>query len=167
MADQNAGSCAEDGVSMTPSMHLSALVLSFSDRPDAESIKLALDTAFSLGHSFGIERAADVVDQCNREGPYNAIGAAKRIRSLQVVEVWNIFARWKWGWRSGMVVDPIAQLAIREERMTAALQHLCAPIPSTRGMGPKDRAQRLHAELERRIGIATKALDTKDNTPGA
>jgi hypothetical protein len=66
-----------------------------------------------------------------------------------------------------MVVDPIVQLAIREERLTTSLQHLCAPAPSTKGMGPKDRAQRLHAELERRIGIATKAIDTKDNTPGA
>jgi hypothetical protein len=28
------------------------------------------------------EEAAGVVDQCNREGPYNAIGAAKRIREL-------------------------------------------------------------------------------------
>ncbi len=29
-----------------------------------------------------IERAASVVDQCNHEGPYNAIGAASRIRAL-------------------------------------------------------------------------------------
>jgi len=72
---------------MTPSMHLSALVLSFSDRPDADEIRLALNRAFSLGHEFGIERAADVVDQCNREGPYNAIGAASRIRALKVAEV--------------------------------------------------------------------------------
>ena len=28
------------------------------------------------------EEAAAVVDQCNREGPYNAIGAASRIRAL-------------------------------------------------------------------------------------
>jgi hypothetical protein len=27
------------------------------------------------------------VDQCNKEGPYNAIGAASRIRALDVVEV--------------------------------------------------------------------------------
>jgi len=72
---------------MTPSMHLSALVLSFSDRPDADEIRLALNRALSFGHEFGIERAADVVDQCNREGPYNAIGAASRIRALKVAEV--------------------------------------------------------------------------------
>jgi hypothetical protein len=30
----------------------------------------------------GVEAAAQVVDQCNREGPYNAIGAAARIRAL-------------------------------------------------------------------------------------
>jgi hypothetical protein len=29
-----------------------------------------------------IERCAQVVDECNREGPYNAIGAASRIRAL-------------------------------------------------------------------------------------
>ena len=72
---------------MTPSMHLSALALSFSAEPHAEAIRLALDRAFSLGHEFGLERAADEVDRCTREGPYNAIGAAKRIRALKVVEV--------------------------------------------------------------------------------
>ena len=30
-----------------------------------------------------LEEAADVVDQCNREGPYNAILAAKIIRALK------------------------------------------------------------------------------------
>lgn len=29
-----------------------------------------------------IEEAAAIVEQCNREGPYNAIGAAPRIRAL-------------------------------------------------------------------------------------
>lgn len=29
-----------------------------------------------------LREAAAVVDQCNREGPYNAIGAAPRIRAL-------------------------------------------------------------------------------------
>jgi hypothetical protein len=32
------------------------------------------------------ERCAQVVDQCNREGPYNAIGAASRIRALELEE---------------------------------------------------------------------------------
>ena len=76
---------------MTPSMHLNAIVLSFSGHPDVEAIRLALEQAFSLGHEFGIERAAAVVDQCNREGPYNAIGAAKRICALQVNERKEIF----------------------------------------------------------------------------
>lgn len=30
-----------------------------------------------------IEAAALMVDECNREGPYNAIGAASRIRDLK------------------------------------------------------------------------------------
>ena len=30
-----------------------------------------------------LEEAAQIVDHCNREGPYNAIGAAKRIRALK------------------------------------------------------------------------------------
>jgi len=30
-----------------------------------------------------LEEAAQVVDQCNREGPYNAIGAASRLRALR------------------------------------------------------------------------------------
>lgn len=71
---------------MTPSMHLNGLILSFEGHPNKDEIKLALNRAFSLGHEFGIERAADLVDLCNREGPYNAIGAAKRIRALRVVE---------------------------------------------------------------------------------
>ena len=70
----------------TPSMQLSGLIRSFKCNPEARSIELALNKAFSLGHEFGIERAADLVDTCNREGPYNAIGAAKRVRALQVVE---------------------------------------------------------------------------------
>lgn len=30
-----------------------------------------------------IEAAAKIIDECNREGPYNAIGGAKRIRELK------------------------------------------------------------------------------------
>ena len=30
-----------------------------------------------------IEAAASIVDECNREGPYQAIAAAKRIRKLK------------------------------------------------------------------------------------
>lgn len=70
---------------MTPSMHLAAICASYVGI-DAEKIKYDLRRAFSLGHSFGLERAANLVDQCNHEGPYNAIGAAKRIRALEVIE---------------------------------------------------------------------------------
>lgn len=45
-----------------------------------------------------------------------------------------------------------------EVRMIAALEQLGAPIPSTKGMDPRARAQRLHAEMERRIRIAREAL---------
>jgi hypothetical protein len=44
------------------------------------------------------------------------------------------------------------------ESMRAALARLSRPIPSTKGMAPKDRAQRLHSDLERRIAIARDAL---------
>ena len=73
---------------MTPSMHLSAIKASYTgDMPSVQMIHHDLERAFALGHEFGIERAAAVVDQCNREGPYNAIGAASRIRALVVAEV--------------------------------------------------------------------------------
>lgn len=35
-----------------------------------------------LARKEAFEEAAQVVEQCNREGPYNAIGAAPRIRRL-------------------------------------------------------------------------------------
>ena len=72
---------------MTPSMHLSAIKATYTHLPDGQAICHDLERAFALGHEFGIDRAADVVDQCNEEGPYNAIGAASRIRALRVEEV--------------------------------------------------------------------------------
>ena len=57
-----------------------------------------------------------------------------------------------------MAPDPVQLLAERADAMTLALRRLAAPIPSTKGMGPKDRADRLHAELERRIADAKQAL---------
>ena len=39
--------------------------------------------AFQAQWNEALEAAALVVDQCNREGPYNAIGAASRIRDLK------------------------------------------------------------------------------------
>lgn len=72
---------------MTPSMHMSAIKAKYANQPGADAIIFDLERTFALGHEFGIERAADVVDQCNREGPYNAVGAASRIRALRVVSV--------------------------------------------------------------------------------
>ena len=72
---------------MTPAMHLSAIKAAYASAKDREAIWHDLERAFSLGHEFGLERAAEVVDRCNREGPYNAIGAASRIRVLTVEEV--------------------------------------------------------------------------------
>jgi hypothetical protein len=72
---------------MTPAMHLSAIKAAYAHQPDCEAICHDLERAFSLGHEFGIDRAARVVDECNREGPYNAIGAASRIRKLTVEAV--------------------------------------------------------------------------------
>lgn len=71
-------------------MRLSELKAVFARKPGGISICEALERAFSLGHEFGIERGASVVDQCNKEGPYNAIGAAKRIRALKVEEVKSV-----------------------------------------------------------------------------
>lgn len=73
---------------MTPAMRLSEIKASYGSYAGlAEMIHHDLERAFALGHEFGIERAAAVVDQCNKEGPYNAIGAASRIRALVVSEV--------------------------------------------------------------------------------
>jgi hypothetical protein len=69
---------------MTPAMHLSAIKASYAHKYGAAAICHDLERAFALGHEFGVERAAAVVDQCNREGPYNAIGAASRIRALAI-----------------------------------------------------------------------------------
>lgn len=69
---------------MTPSMHLSAIKAAYASNVDAETVHYDLERAFALGHEFGVERAAQVVDQCNKEGPYNAIGAASRIRALKI-----------------------------------------------------------------------------------
>lgn len=71
---------------MTPSMHLSAIIASYAGANNKERIRHDLERAFALGHEFGLERSAALVDQCNREGPYNAIVAAGRIRALKVVE---------------------------------------------------------------------------------
>jgi Protein of unknown function (DUF2384) len=46
----------------------------------------------------------------------------------------------------------------RAERIERAMNALTFSVPNTKGMGPKDRALRLHAELERRIALAKDAL---------
>jgi hypothetical protein len=55
--------------------------------------------------------------------------------------------------------DTIIVKPTREELMRQALGRLSAPVPSTKGMDPRTRADRLHAELERRIAIAKAARD--------
>lgn len=35
-----------------------------------------------MEHVTTLKEAAELVDQCNREGPYNAIGAGSRLRAL-------------------------------------------------------------------------------------
>ena len=71
---------------MTPAMHLHAIMASYAVNQviSPAQIRLDLERAYALGHEFGIERAAAVVDQCNQKGPYNAVGAAKRIRALRI-----------------------------------------------------------------------------------
>jgi hypothetical protein len=46
----------------------------------------------------------------------------------------------------------------RADRIERAMNALTHPVPSTKGLGPKDRADRLHAELERRIALAKESL---------
>lgn len=72
---------------MTPSMRLSQIVQHYRRHPDRDQISRDLDEAFSLGHEFGLLRAADEIDHANRKGPYDAIGGAKRIRALEVHRV--------------------------------------------------------------------------------
>ena len=52
-----------------------------------------------------------------------------------------------------MIITPT-----REEQLVTALRQVAMPIPGTKGFNPKERAQRLHAELERRIQIAKDVL---------
>lgn len=56
------------------------------------------------------------------------------------------------------MTDPVIMRPSREQLLEQALLRLTGHIPSTKGMDPKTRAQRLHAELERRIALAKDAL---------
>lgn len=49
----------------------------------------------------------------------------------------------------------------REERIERIMWVLAHGVPGTKGLGPRDRANRLHAELERRIALAKSALGLK------
>jgi len=61
--------------------------------PEAERVKLRFEArewliawlkeGIGCDRDEVIERCAAVVDRCNREGPYNAIAAAPRIRALK------------------------------------------------------------------------------------
>lgn len=62
-------------------------------------------------------------------------------------------------------MDAVERMAKNHDRYLSALGQLMAPIPGTKGMGPQDRAQRLHAELERRIKIAVTAVMPKIADP--
>lgn len=52
------------------------------DMDEVEMLQLIADHRITA-RSEALEEAAKLVDQCNREGPYNAIGAAKQIRALK------------------------------------------------------------------------------------
>lgn len=73
----------------TPSMRVIALLREWKDHPEFEAIDRAIEEAFTLGHEFGLVRAADVVDQCNRDG-HPAIMACRFIRQLKVERVQHV-----------------------------------------------------------------------------
>jgi hypothetical protein len=64
---------------------------------DAATLTVTLDEAAILAaledtRREALEEAASIVDQCNLEGPYQAIGAASRIRYLAepIVSAWPV-----------------------------------------------------------------------------
>lgn len=61
--------------------------------------------------------------------------------------------------RERFAPGPLICRAEEDDLLRMALLKLARPTPSTKGMDPKARAQRLHAELERRIKIAITALN--------
>lgn len=54
---------------MTPAMHLHAIIASYAGHKQSRQIRYDLERAHGLGQEFGTERAAQVVDHCNKEGP--------------------------------------------------------------------------------------------------
>ncbi len=59
----------------------------------------------------------------------------------------------------------IEALDAENARLRAALDTLLGWTPNTKGMDPKARAQRLHAEFERRTAAARAALAPQEPTP--
>ncbi len=61
-------------------------LLTLSPAPEGDGLQSAgqhPSTGWREGRDAGLEEGAAMVDRCNREGPYNAIGAADRIRALK------------------------------------------------------------------------------------
>ncbi len=60
---------------MTPSMLLSSIKASYSGHSESvETVHRDLERAFTLGHQFGLDRAAEIAD----------LESAKRIKNLKV-----------------------------------------------------------------------------------
>ena len=57
---------------------------------------------------------------------------------------------------------PVIAYAARAARIESAMLRLTQHVPSTKGYGPKDRAEFLHAELEGRRALAKEALRFHD-----
>jgi hypothetical protein len=57
-------------------------------------------------------------------------------------------------YRAQTWIEPASDVEVLRRALSAA----CSPIPSTKGMSPKERAQRLHAEMERRIAAGRLVL---------
>lgn len=71
---------------MTPSMRLSDIVRRYKDHIHRKGIIDDLNEAFSLGHEFGLARAAEAVD----DFAYRQGDAARHIRTLKVERVKDV-----------------------------------------------------------------------------
>jgi len=78
---------------MTPSMRLSDIVRKWRltlDRSAFEAIKPDIGEVFALGHEFGIERAAQFLEE--NKG-LAGVAAARRIRALRIERVKPVATR--------------------------------------------------------------------------
>ena len=57
-----------------------------------------------------------------------------------------------------IMTDPVIARETRAERIERAMHAMTAGPPSTKGMGPRDRAECLYSDILRRAGLATEAL---------